>query len=141
MDPPSSSAAVQFPQLPKFLRVLQAFHPTCDSDGSSDMLPLNPRNLILIHSIGVEGWAEGTLLDSYKRGWFPTACCESYNPEPLQSLLQTLVNFWDIIESSEEGTIAILHGENLENRLRAGSKYLLVNQTRSTGPRVADCMV
>ncbi|KAL8740838.1 MAG: hypothetical protein Q9190_006496 [Brigantiaea leucoxantha] len=78
-----------------YLRAFFSYHPTLD-ETSTVTLPLNKGDIILIHSVHTNGWADGTLLSSGARGWLPTNYCEAYNIEPIRILLNALTKFWDL---------------------------------------------
>lgn len=90
------------PALHKFMRAFHPFDPTTAISGSSVTPPLEEGDVILIHSIHVNGWADGTLVASGARGWIPTNYCEPYEPEDEQALLEQLLNSSDI-EAAEDG--------------------------------------
>ncbi|OTA08895.1 RAS1 protein [Trichoderma parareesei] len=80
-----------------FLRAFYPFHPTLAMSDSSVTLPLDEGDVVLVHSIHTNGWADGTLLASGARGWLPTNYCEAYEPEEMRNLLKALLNFWDLL--------------------------------------------
>ncbi|KAH6604942.1 guanine nucleotide exchange factor [Trichoderma cornu-damae] len=93
------------PVFHNFLRAFYPFHPTLAMADSSVTLPLDEGDVILVHSIHTNGWADGTLMVSGARGWLPTNYCEAYEPEEMRNLLKALLNFWDLlrITSIDEG--------------------------------------
>lgn len=111
--------------LPTYLRAIYPFHPACDFESDTVTLPLNQGDIILIHSIHSNGWADGTLLDTAHRGWLPTNYCEEFDVEPVRKLLNALTTFWDSASDSGDSTVAIIHGHNLTQGLVAGVRYLL----------------
>ncbi|CAF9908625.1 MAG: hypothetical protein GOMPHAMPRED_006219 [Gomphillus americanus] len=113
------------PTFPTYLRAVYPFHPPCDLDSDTITLPLNQGNIILIHSIHSNGWADGTLLDTAHRGWLPTNYCEEFDSEPLRTLLNALTTFWDSASEGGEGMITMIHGHNLTQGLVAGVRCLL----------------
>lgn len=49
-------------------------------------------DVILVHYIHSNGWADGTLLASGARGWLPTNYCDAYDPEDWRNLLTALLS-------------------------------------------------
>jgi hypothetical protein len=131
LNPTSESS-----QFPNYLRAVYPFHPPCDYGTSTVTLPLNQGDIILIHSVHSNGWADGTLLDSAHRGWLPTNYCEEYNVEPVRTLLSALTNFWDSASDNSDGTVAIIHSQNLMRGLIAGVRYLLVRMPQKKPPGI-----
>ncbi|PQE07482.1 hypothetical protein CJF30_00007229 [Rutstroemia sp. NJR-2017a BBW] len=87
------------PVFHNFLRAFYPFHPTYLISDSTVTLPLNEGDVVLVHSIHTNGWADGTLLVSGARGWLPTNYCEAYDPDSMANLLKALLNFWDLLRS------------------------------------------
>ena len=112
-------------QFHDYLRAFYPFHPECDSS-STVTLPLNEGDIVLVHSVHVNGWADGTLLGSGHRGWLPTNYCEAYSPEPARNLMNALTNFYDVIRGGAEGHFAPFHNEDYTRGLIAGVRCLLV---------------
>jgi hypothetical protein len=118
-----------------YLRAFHSFHPMYSVSDTTVTLPLNQGDVILVHSIHTNGWADGTLLISGTRGWLPTNYCEAYGPEPMRTLLKALLNFWDRLYSrnasdNEEG------GNGFMSGIIAGIRHLLVRVTHT--PQVFD---
>jgi hypothetical protein len=114
-----------------FFRAFCPFHPTYAISDSTVTLPLNEGDVILVHSIHTNGWADGTLLLSGARGWLPTNYCEAYEPEPMQSLLKALLNFWDLLRSGLSSDNEVFGNQEFMRGLIAGVRYLLVSPTSS----------
>lgn len=110
-----------------YLRAFYAFHPTCDDNSSTITLPLNYGDIILVHSVHVSGWADGTLLSSGARGWLPTNYCEPYNNEPARVLLRALTKFWDLAKGSSIDGLGALANQDYVRGLVAGVRCLLVS--------------
>lgn len=118
---------LQYPQpvFHHFLRTIYPFH----SDSSVDetvTLPLNQGDVILVHSIHTNGWADGTLLLNGARGWLPTNYCESYDEEYMRGLLQALTKFWGLLQSGVTIDDKIFDGQGFMQGIVAGVRYLLV---------------
>jgi len=110
-----------------FLRAFYPFQPTNAMTDSTVTLPLNEGDVVLVHSIHTNGWADGTLLASGARGWLPTNYCEPYDPEELRNLLRALLNFWDLLRSAGIDDTEIFGNQEFMKGIIAGVRYLLVN--------------
>ncbi|CAG9979149.1 unnamed protein product [Clonostachys byssicola] len=108
-----------------FLRAFYPFDPTYAMTDSSITLPLNEGDIVLIHSIHTNGWADGTLLASGARGWLPTNYCESYEPPEMRNLLKALLNFWDLLRSSSVNDSEIFGNQEFMKGMIAGVRFLL----------------
>ena len=53
----------------------------------SDCLSFEPDQIIQVHTLHQSGWADGTLLATNERGWFPSTYCEQYTLSNLRPLL------------------------------------------------------
>ena len=114
------------PVFHNFLRAFYPFHPSYSIADSTVTLPLNEGDVILVHSIHTNGWADGTLLVSGARGWLPTNYCEAYDPEELKNLLKALLNFWDLLRSTAVNDSEIFGNQEFMKGIIAGVRYLLV---------------
>lgn len=120
-------ASLNYPQ-PVFHHFLRTIYPF-QSDNSADetvTLPLNQGDVILVHSIHTNGWADGTLLLNGARGWLPTNYCESYDEEYMRGLLQALTKFWGLLQSGVTIDDRIFDGQGFMQGIVAGVRYLLV---------------
>ncbi|KAJ9149224.1 Cell division control protein 25 [Pleurostoma richardsiae] len=108
-----------------FLRAFYPFHPSYAMTDSTVTLPLNEGDVILVHSIHTNGWADGTLLVSGARGWLPTNYCEAYEPEEMHNLLTALLNFWDLLRSTAVTDNEIFGNQEFMKGIIAGVRYLL----------------
>ena len=109
-----------------YLRAFYPFHPPWDENSSTVTLPLNQGDVILVHSIHINGWADGTLLMSGARGWLPTNYCEVYDVEPIRNLLEALTSFWDLVRGGSNGSLEALTSQDYVRGLVAGVRCLLV---------------
>lgn len=75
------------PPRPTYLRALHSFHPTATTMTESDCLSFEPDQIIQVHTLHPSGWADGTLLATNERGWFPSNYCEQYTLSNLRPLL------------------------------------------------------
>ena len=120
-DPP------QNPGFTNYLRAFYSFYPKYDEHSSTVTLPLNCGDVILIHSIHTNGWADGTLLSTGARGWLPTNYCEPYDSQPILTLLKGLISFWDLVRSASGGASEVLGSQDCVGGLIAGVRCLLVS--------------
>ena len=109
-----------------YLRAFYPFHPPWDESSSTVTLPLNQGDVIFVHSVHTNGWADGTLLTSGARGWLPTNYCEVYDVEPIRTLLKALTNFWDLVRGGSTGSLETLASQDYIRGLVAGVRCLLV---------------
>lgn len=109
-----------------YLRAFYQYHPACDNNSSTVTLPLNSGDVILVHSVHTNGWADGTLLVSGARGWLPTNYCEGYDSAPIRSLLKALTIFWDLVRGSNDGELGTFRNADYVRGLIAGVRCLLV---------------
>lgn len=135
MTPPTtpngSQEDVEVPASPgpvfhNYLRAFYPFHPSYVMSDSTVTLPLNEGEIILVHSIHTNGWADGTLLVSGARGWLPTNYCEAYDPDEMRNLLKGLLNFWDLMRSTSVNDTEMFGNQEFMKGLIAGVRYLLV---------------
>jgi len=110
-----------------FLRAFYPFHPPYTVSDSTVTLPLNEGDVVLVHSIHTNGWADGTLLLSGARGWLPTNYCEAYEPESMRSLLKGLLSFWDLLKSGLSADNEVFENQEFIRGIIAGVRYLLVS--------------
>ncbi|KAI5456313.1 ras guanine nucleotide exchange factor domain-containing protein [Mariannaea sp. PMI_226] len=113
------------PVFHNFLRAFYPFSPSYAMIDSSVTLPLNEGDVILVHSIHTNGWADGTLLISGARGWLPTNYCEAYEPDDMCSLLKALLNFWDLLRSTTVNDREIFGNQEFMKGIIAGVRFLL----------------
>jgi len=110
-----------------FLRAFYPFQPSSTISDSTVTLPLNEGDVVLVHSIHTNGWADGTLLLSGARGWLPTNYCEAYEPESMRSLLKGLLNFWDLLKCGLSPENEVFGNQEFMRGIIAGVRYLLVS--------------
>ncbi|KAK5138374.1 hypothetical protein LTR08_003435 [Meristemomyces frigidus] len=137
MTPPETPGSPQSPVdsqpaqalFHNYLRAFYPFDPSVDhASNDSSLLVLasiSPGDLILVHSIHANGWADGTVLRSGERGWLPTNYCEVYDHPYLHNLLNSLTQFWDILGASEDATLSAFVRQDYLRGLIAGVRYLL----------------
>lgn len=114
------------PTFHNFLRAFYPFHPEAAVSECTVTLPLNEGDVILVHSIHTNGWADGTVLVSGARGWLPTNYCEAYDQEPMRNLLKALLTFWDLLRGLT-ATTEIFGNQEFMRGIIAGVRSLLVS--------------
>ncbi|KAL1882350.1 hypothetical protein VTK73DRAFT_1909 [Phialemonium thermophilum] len=125
------------PVFHNFLRAFYPFHPSHAMSESTVTLPLDEGDVVLVHSIHTNGWADGTLLASGARGWLPTNYCEAYDPEEMRNLLKALLNFWDLLRSTTVNDSEIFSNQEFMKGIIAGVRYLFERThclTRESAP-------
>ena len=110
-----------------YLRAFYPFHPSGAVSPSTVTLPLDQGDIILVHSVHINGWADGTLLETGERGWLPTNYCEAYDQTPMRPLLKALTDFWDIIRGGCGASLKDFGNQDLMRGLIAGVRFLLVS--------------
>ncbi|KAK4225783.1 ras guanine nucleotide exchange factor domain-containing protein [Podospora fimiseda] len=113
------------PTFHNFLRAFYPFQPEYVLQDSTVTLPLNEGDVVLVHSIHTNGWADGTLLVDGTRGWLPTNYCEAYDPEEMKSLLKALLNFWDLMRTTSGNDCEMFGNQEFMKGIIAGVRYLL----------------
>ena len=127
------------PVFHNYLRAFYHFQPTSNLSSSTITLPLDQGQVILVHSVHTNGWADGTLLESGDRGWLPTNYCEAYEPEAMRHLLKALTDFWAVIRSASLTTLDVFRTQDYMRGLIAGVRFLLVCSFRSVLAGHTDC--
>lgn len=108
-----------------YLRAAYPFQPTLSPSPTTVTLPLKSGDIILVHSIHTNGWADGTLLVTGERGWLPTNYCEAYDYAAMRPLLRALTEFWDIMRCSNDSSLTVFQNKDYMRGLVAGVRYLL----------------
>lgn len=114
------------PVFHNFLRAFYPFQPSYVMTDSTVTLPLNEGDIILVHSIHTNGWADGTQLMTGARGWLPTNYCEAYDPDEMRNLLKALLNFWDLMRSASLSDNEMFGNQEFMKGIIVGVRYLLV---------------
>lgn len=130
---PSPDLDSQFPPpqslFHNYLRAMHAFDPSADSmpgdDASQSAVAIRPGDLILVHCIHANGWADGTVLNTGNRGWLPTNYCEAYDHPYLRNLLNAMTQFWDLLGANEDANLSTFVRQDYIRGLIAGVRYLL----------------
>ncbi|KAH4107862.1 hypothetical protein HBI70_074650 [Parastagonospora nodorum] len=122
----------QTPPQPVFHNYLRAFYhyePTstvCSStDESSITVAIKQGDIILVHSVHPNGWADGTLLASGARGWLPTNYCEPYDHPAVRNLLNALTHLWDLVRDGENGDLIAFMRQDYVRGMISGIRFFL----------------
>ena len=91
-----------------------------DDDASQSAVALRPGDLILVHCVHANGWADGTVLNTSERGWLPTNYCEAYDHPYLRNLLNAMTQFWDLLGASEDASLSTFVRQDYIRGLIAG---------------------
>ncbi|EXJ96500.1 hypothetical protein A1O1_01626 [Capronia coronata CBS 617.96] len=108
-----------------YLRALYPFQPAASHASTTVTLPLNTGDIILVHSVHVNGWADGTLLETGARGWLPTNYCEAYDYTAMRPLLRALTDFWDLVRCGTDLNLNLFLNQDYMRGLVAGVRALL----------------
>lgn len=112
------------PSFPSFLRAFYPFLPTFTDGTSTVTLPLKVGDVILVHTIHTNGWADGTLLSSGARGWLPTNYCEGYETIHIKLLLRACLNLFEQLRLGPIGSVR--NSQVAITTMVAGVRHLLV---------------
>jgi len=119
------------PTFHNYLRAFHAFHPastvSSSTDESSVTVPINQGDVILVHSIHPNGWADGTLLASGARGWLPTNYCEAYDHVAVRNLLNAMTHLWDLVRTVARENLNIFARQDHVRGMIAGVRLFLVS--------------
>ncbi|KFY19172.1 hypothetical protein V493_08100 [Pseudogymnoascus sp. VKM F-4281 (FW-2241)] len=113
---------------PVFHHYLRAVYPFNRAESTMEpavTMHLNKGDVVLVHSIHTNGWADGTLLLDGDRGWIPTNFCENYEPEEMRSLLRALVSFAGLLRSGITADDEIFSNQEFIKGIIAGVRLLL----------------
>lgn len=134
LTPTVSSQAYQQPAQPVFHHYLRAFYPysptstvSSSTDESSITVAIKQGDIILVHTVHPNGWADGTLLASGARGWLPTNYCEPYDHSTIRNLLTALTHLWDLVRDGENGDLVAFTRQDYVRGMIAGIRFFLVS--------------
>ncbi|KAF1839188.1 ras guanine-nucleotide exchange protein Cdc25p [Decorospora gaudefroyi] len=135
LTPKISQETMAYPQQqpqPVFHNYLRAFYhysPTStvssSTDESSITVAIKQGDVILVHSVHPNGWADGTLLASGARGWLPTNYCEPYDHPAIRNLLGALTYLWDLVRDGENGDVIAFSKQDYVKGMIAGIRFFL----------------
>lgn len=114
----------ELPPPPPFLRAFFPFQPTYTPGSSTVTLPLNTGDVILVHSVQNNGWADGSLLNTGSRGWLPTNYCENYGPPQILLLLRAAFRLFELFRT--ESHLSAETTQTAVTGMVAGVRALLV---------------
>jgi hypothetical protein len=125
-----------------YLRAFYPYHPTStvssSTEESSITVSIDRGDVILVHTVHPNGWADGTLLASGARGWLPTNYCEAYDHPTIHNLLNALTHLWDLVREGESGNLVAFTKQDYVRGLIAGVRYFLVSLEMRTLTRNED---
>lgn len=109
-----------------FLRAYFPFTPPFNPSETTETitLPLTTGDVILVHSVHTNGWADGTILSNGMRGWLPTNYCEPYEPEEIRNLLNACLGLFEKFRAGGAGSIG---DASMVANVVTGVKLLLVS--------------
>lgn len=126
------------PPQPVFHNYLRAFYHyipsstvSSSTDESSITVAIKQGDVILVHSVHPNGWADGTLLASGARGWLPTNYCEPYDHPTIRNLLNALTHLWDLVRDGENGDLYAFTKQDYVRGMIAGIRFFLVSRASS----------
>ncbi|KAF9693573.1 hypothetical protein EKO04_008169 [Ascochyta lentis] len=126
------SVTEQLPAQPVFHHYLRAFYHyvpastvSSSTDESSITVAIQQGDVILVHSVHPNGWADGTLLGSGARGWLPTNYCEPYDHPTIRNLLNALTHLWDLVRDGESGNLGAFTKQDYVRGMIAGVRFFL----------------
>lgn len=112
-----------------YLRAFCHFEPPAHVDKNDKALratvALEAGDLILVHSVHANGWADGTVLSTGARGWLPTNYCETFDHPFMRHLLNATTQFWDLLGINENSNLSTFVRQDYIRPLIAGVRYLL----------------
>ena len=134
--PSTEALSQQMSTQPVFHNYLRAFYhyvPTStvssSTDESSITVAIKQGDVILVHSVHPNGWADGTLLASGARGWLPTNYCEPYDHPAVRNLLTALTHLWDLVRDGENGDLVAFMKQDYVRGMIAGIRFFLVSDS------------
>ncbi|KAI9884572.1 MAG: hypothetical protein M1823_003644 [Watsoniomyces obsoletus] len=107
-----------------FLRAFCSFEPE-ESSSTTITLSLLEGDLIMVHSVHTNGWADGTRLASGARGWLPTNYCDVYEPEAIKTLLDALREIWARLRTEDATQGRFEPDETFVRGMIEGVRWLL----------------
>jgi hypothetical protein len=120
------------PLFHNYLRAFYHYSPTSivssSTDESSITVAIQQGDVILVHSVHPNGWADGTLLASGARGWLPTNYCEPYDHPAIRNLLSALTYLWDLVRDGEGGNLFAFSKSDYVKGMVAGIRFFLVSE-------------
>jgi hypothetical protein len=134
LTPTMGDSAQQPPTQAVFHHYLRAFYHyvpastvSSSTDESSITVAIKQGDVILVHSVHPNGWADGTLLGSGARGWLPTNYCEPYDHPTIRNLLNALTHLWDLVRDGEGGNLIAFTKQDYIRGMIAGIRFFLVS--------------
>lgn len=124
-----STTDTEFESVHNYVRAFYHYVPSNSATGSDDessiTIPISRGDVILVHSVQPNGWADGTILMSGARGWIPTNYCEPYNHEAICSLLNAMTYVWEFIRGHEDDDPKVFCSQDYVRGMIAGIRIFL----------------
>ena len=120
----SPNVSTTYDRFHDYIRAFCEYHPS-DEENACVTVTLNVGDVVLIHSVQANGWADGTLLGSGARGWLPTNFCEPYDPDAMRALLQSLTYAYDFLRANASEDIALFARTDHARGFKAGVRAFL----------------
>ena len=120
---------------PNYLRATHHFQPSSKGASAADSsitIPISPGEVILVHSIHSNGWADGSLLLTGARGWLPTNYCETFSHPSINNILDALTHLWDLVQSIEHSGLSLFNQQDYVRRMIAGVRHFLVSDAKKS---------
>lgn len=116
-------------QFHNFMRAFYNFRPmaslSIEDNEASVTVTLKRGDVILIHSVQPNGWADGTVLSSGARGWLPTNYCEPFEHATIHGLLNAVTHVWDYARLQAEQITTPSSGQDYAHGMIAGVRRFL----------------
>ncbi|KAF3156486.1 hypothetical protein TWF225_002326 [Orbilia oligospora] len=127
----TSSKRISRPtEYPAFMRAFYHFRPFQNADTATVTIALSPGDMIMVHNIHENGWADGTALASGSRGWLPTNFCAAYEVEEMQPLLRASIAVFEECRVASNASF-VTASQTVVGDVVNGVRYLL---------EVTDCL-
>ena len=98
---------------------------------SSEILCLHEGDLILVYLIHDNGWADGTVLNSRERGWFPANYCDEYKHEHSKPFFDAVADIWSTVTG--DSSLRFTAKDQVDS-LTVGARHMLVSILHITMP-------
>lgn len=124
-----SAPASRLAHFHNFMRAFYDFRPmaalSAEDNETSVTVTLQRGDVILIHSVQPNGWADGTVLSTGARGWLPTNYCEPFEHASVHGLLNAVTHVWDYARLQAEQLPSTSHNQDYMHGMIAGVRRFL----------------
>lgn len=111
----------------RYLRAFSSFQSTGYFYPLTIAVSFDPGDIVVVDSMHASGWANGSVLNSGYRGWFPMNYCQTYNEIPMRPLLKALDDLWATLRSVSGSSFRGFGNQDLMRGPNAGVRFLLVS--------------